>query len=583
MRKKHLKLPATEPGGDKTTEDFRALSHQILHYASRGVPRINFLEDVSKKLMDFSGCDSVEIRLKDSEDPIRFEFMRRTGRTFNFEIMRCVQHEDGTITCPIEGGSEESERLCGDVMCGRIDRSRPFFTKKGSYWSSERGISSAFSQDRGPKPNGRYNSITVIPLSVADENIGLLQLKSSKPNYFTQSEIEAYERVARNLGVALIYQRAQAALHERVKELTCLHRIAQVSAQPDVSLRDILQGIVQLLPPAWQYPEIASARITVDGCSYSTPDFKDYPQKQTSDIIVQTGKRGVVEIVYSQKKPELDEGPFLREERKLIDAVARQVALIVERKETEEDRARLQEQLRHADRLATIGQLAAGIAHELNEPLGTILGFAQLTKKSSGLSEQTRQDIGRIETASLHAREIIKKLMMFARQMPSKRTRLNLNSLVEDGLYFLESRCAKEGIELVRMLSPGLPDVTADPAQLHQVLVNLAVNAIQAMPHGGRLTVKTASSNDQVSLTVEDTGTGMSEEVLKQIFIPFFTTKDVGQGTGLGLPVVHGIVTSHGGSIKAESKPGHGSRFEVRLPAAQLGDTKESSQNDDGR
>jgi len=131
---------------------------------------------------------------------------------------------------------------------------------------------------------------------------------------------------------------------------------------------------------------------------------------------------------------------------------------------------------------------------------------------------------------------------MFARQMPSKRANVDLNSLVEDGLYFLESRCAKEGIELVRVLSPGLPDVTADPAQMHQVLVNLAVNAIQAMPNGGKLTVGTASSDDQVLLTVEDTGIGMSEGVLKQIFIPFFTTKDVGQGTGLGLPVVHGIV-----------------------------------------
>jgi len=261
--------------------------------------------------------------------------------------------------------------------------------------------------------------------------------------------------------------------------------------------------------------------------------------------------------------------------------VAKQVALIVERKKAEEDRVHLQDQLRHADRLATIGQLAAVIAHELNEPLGTILGFAQLTKKSSGLSEQTRQDIERIEMASLHAREVIRKLMMFARQMPSKRTKVNLNSLVEDGLYFLESRCVKEGIELVRVLSPGLPDVTVDPAQLHQVLVNLAVNAIHAMPDGGKLIVQTASSEDYVSLIIEDTGTGMSKEVLKQIFIPFFTTKDVGQGTGLGLPVVHGIVTSHGGSIKVESKPGQGARFEVQLPVAKLEDTEESNQNDD--
>jgi signal transduction histidine kinase len=111
-----------------------------------------------------------------------------------------------------------------------------------------------------------------------------------------------------------------------------------------------------------------------------------------------------------------------------------------------------------------------------------------------------------------------------------------------------------------------LPEIAVDPAQLNQVLVNLIVNALQVMPTGGRLIIRTLTGKKHISLIVEDTGIGMKEEVLKKIFIPFFTTKDVGQGTGLGLPVVHGIVTSHGGSIKVESKLNQGTRFEIQLP-----------------
>jgi len=370
---------------------------------------------------------------------------------------------------------------------------------------------------------------------------------------------------------------AKAALTERVKELTCLYGIAQVTGQPGLSLEEIIQHIVELLPPAWQYPETAFARIILDGISYTTQGFCECRQKQTAKIIVEGMPRGVVELVYADDKPDLDEGPFLKEERNLIDAVARQVALVIERKQAEEDKLKLHSQLLHADRLATIGMLAAGVAHELNEPLGNILGFAQLAKKCPGLPDSAEHDIGKIEAASLHAREIIQKLLVFARQAPPQKTHVNLNQVVEDGLYFFEARCAKEGIELVRKLSADIPEITADPGQLNQLLVNLVVNALQSMPGAGKITVQTRFCDHNVCLCVEDTGTGMSKEVLDKIFVPFFTTKDVGHGTGLGLPVVYGIVTAHGGSIKVDSKPGCGARFEIQLPVAEPDNTEKSA------
>jgi len=364
-----------------------------------------------------------------------------------------------------------------------------------------------------------------------------------------------------------------AALRERVKELTCLYRLAQLAERPGIALEEILQGTVELLPAAWQYPEVAAARITFNGRAYATANFREDRRTQSAPIMVNAQGRGRIDVLYTDERPELDEGPFLKEERSLIDAIARHIALIVERRQADDEKFRLQEQLRHADRLATIGQLAAGVAHELNEPLGNILGFAQLAQKHPDLPEQIAQDLEKIVATSLHARQIINNLMLFARQKPPQKTQVDLNAVVEEGLCFLESRCARNAITIVRALWPGLPEITADASQLRQVFVNLAVNAIQAMPGGGTLTVTTRRSGGCALLRVEDNGIGMSKPVLKSIFIPFFTTKDVNEGTGLGLPVIHGIVTSHGGTIHVESSPDRGARFDIELPLAADGKT----------
>ena len=358
------------------------------------------------------------------------------------------------------------------------------------------------------------------------------------------------------------------ALRERVKELTCLYRITQISDKLAVNPDQLFQQIVELIPPAWQYPEITAARLVINEKTYATPGFREEGQKQTAPILVEGRPLGSVTVVYTRPQPAQDEGPFLQEERNLLEVIAREVASLVERQNAEVEKGRLQKQLMHADRLATIGQLAAGVAHELNEPLSSILGFAQLAKQAPDLPAAAGPDLDKIVTASLYAREIVKKLLLFARQTPTFKGQIDLNSVVLEALGLFGPRFQKEGIELVKTLSPGLPLVTADPGQMTQVLVNLVVNAIQAMSHGGRLTVGTGAQEGYVTCIVEDTGLGMTEEILDRIFVPFFTTKDVNEGTGLGLPVVHGIITAHGGTIDVQSWPGQGSRFSIHLPLA---------------
>ena len=393
-------------------------------------------------------------------------------------------------------------------------------------------------------------------------------MKSRREGFFSPTDADSCETFAQTLALVLVNQHVQASLRERVKELTCLYQIGQLTELQDLGLDEVLGDIAALLPPAWQHPDIAAARIVLDGRSFATPNFDACVAKQAALLLIKREPRGCVEVGYVQEKPELDEGPFLEEERNLLDVVARQVSLLIERRQEAEDRKRLQIQLRHADRLATIGQLSAGVAHELNEPLGNILAFAQLARKEPELPRQAARDLDKIVTTSLHAREIIKKLMYFSRQMPPRKSRVNLNVLVEDGLYFLEARCLKDGVAIQRDFSPAIADIVADPSQLNQVLVNLVVNAIQAMPGGGMLKIATRGLGEQVALVVEDNGVGMTPQVMKHIFDPFFTTKDIHEGTGLGLPVVHGIVAAHGGTIEVESTPGRGSKFEVRLPLA---------------
>ena len=261
-----------------------------------------------------------------------------------------------------------------------------------------------------------------------------------------------------------------------------------------------------------------------------------------------------------------DGEPFLPEERNLLDTVASRIGMIVERHRAERDRASLIEQVRHADRLATIGQLAAGVAHELNEPLAAVLGLAQLARKEEGLPGSVAADLDRIVQAALHARDVIQKLLFFARRMPPARAAVRLSQIVEEALGLLDGPIRGAGVEVVRSLQAELPDVVADPSQIRQVLVNLILNAVQAMPRGGRLTIETRVENGTAVISVGDEGPGMSEKVLGQLFTPFFTTKDVGEGTGLGLAVAAGILSAHGGTIRAESEPGRGSRFDVRLP-----------------
>jgi len=225
-----------------------------------------------------------------------------------------------------------------------------------------------------------------------------------------------------------------------------------------------------------------------------------------------------------------------------------------------------QEGLIRSEKMVTVGRLAAGLAHELGNPLGAVLGFVHLLRDSD-LPESTRLDfLQRMENELSRMDAIIRALLDFARPAKTKPEAVDLNQIVADGLALTEVQKWRQGLEVTSEAAPELPPARGEANRLTQVLLNLLANAGQAMSGRGRLTVATGRKGDEVFMTVSDNGPGIAEEDLPHIFEPFFTRKEPGQGTGLGLSVSLSIVESFGGRIEVQSQPDQGATFTVFLP-----------------
>ena len=231
-----------------------------------------------------------------------------------------------------------------------------------------------------------------------------------------------------------------------------------------------------------------------------------------------------------------------------------------------------QKQLIQSEKLNALGQLAASVAHEINNPLAGVLVYAKLlSKKLTGGSlgkEEGLEDLGKIETAINHCSHIIRSLLDFSRQSEPVLKPVTVSSVIDGVMSLVGHQAEMKNIEVVRDEVNPSPVVVADFQQLQQVLVNLFVNAIQAMPANGRLTIRYAlEDNSWVNISVEDTGCGIPPENLDKLFTPFFTTREEVKGVGLGLAVSYGIIERHGGRIEVQSEVGKGSIFTVILPA----------------
>jgi two-component system, NtrC family, sensor kinase len=229
---------------------------------------------------------------------------------------------------------------------------------------------------------------------------------------------------------------------------------------------------------------------------------------------------------------------------------------------------RTQDELLHKEKLASMGQLAAGVAHEINNPLGSILLFAEILHKETPETDtRRREDLRMIMQETLRCKKIVSGLLNFARQQDVLAQESDIHDILQQAIAGVAHQPSFVPVQIVKRFAPDLPPVQADPSQLLQVFVNLLNNSAEAMPQGGTITLETRRQGQEaIEIALGDTGTGIPEENLSKLFNPFFTTKPVGKGTGLGLSIVYGIIKMHRGQISVASELNRGTTFTITLP-----------------
>jgi len=455
----------------------------------------------------------------------------------------------------------DQKRLLGSYLPDLFDP----FTKQRveALLRSTKNKPSEIGIDRPVKINGSLLAMKNLPLKEEPSTTIILI-----------SDVSSQKRVEETL------RKQRRDLRERVKELNCLYRISHLVEKPEISLEEIIQGTIDLIPPYWQYPELTCARATLEAQIFTTGNFRETNWKLSSDITLHGKKIGTLEVFNMGDTSEIEDEPFHKEEKNLLNAISERLGGIIERKRIEEEKSKLQERLQQAQKMEAVGTLAGGVAHDFNNLMMGILGNVSLMLYGINYSHPHYEKLKNIEDAIQRSTKLTSQLLGYARKGKYEVKPINLNQIAEESSETF-GRTRKE-ITIHKEFAEDLFALEADENQIQQVLLNLYINAADAMPGGGDLYLKTLNVTHKemedkpynpkpgsyVFLKVTDNGIGMDNQIIERIFDPFFTTKKMGQGTGLGLAAVYGIIKGHGGFVDVESKKGRGTAFSIYLPAS---------------
>jgi PAS domain S-box-containing protein len=418
-------------------------------------------------------------------------------------------------------------------------------------------------ENRLPEYDGTpFRAVVAVPLRSAGEVVGVIGIGRRDARRFREAEVALLERFAGLASLAL----ANASLYAALEESETLYR-GIVEASTDLICLTGFDGVIQMISPSVQRilgrpPEELVGRglaelVHPPDLEAAAATFAAAMTGPTSLILRALRGDGTLVTLESTTTPVA--GPDGTPDR--ILSMVRDIT----------EREHLQEQLRQSQKLESIGRLAGGVAHDFNNLLTAIRGYAELLLLDLAVGTPAHESATEIARAASRAADLTGQLLAFSRKQVLRPQRLDLNEVVA-GMSSLLARTLGEDVELRTELEPELRPTLADPTQVEQVVLNLGVNARDAMPQGGRLTIRTANldldTGPHVALVVADTGQGMDAATAERIFEPFFTTKEVGAGTGLGLATVHGIVAQSGGTIDVTTEPGVGTIFTVCLPSA---------------
>ena len=354
-------------------------------------------------------------------------------------------------------------------------------------------------------------------------------------------------------------------LKERIKELTCLYEVSSIIVNNDYKELDkTLYSIALSVRRALQFNQDTIVEIQSSPFHLISSALPRNSVIIESNIKIFNEPKGSIKIHYPAKK--YKEEDFLKEEIILLKTVAVNIGDLLERAAIRENEAVVKRKMEHADRLSILGEITAGIAHELNTPLANILGFAELLKNKEIPDSQSSKDLEKIINSSIYSREVVKKLMFFACEMPQNMTEVDIVPVVRDAMNLLDSTFNKNEVTYKVQLPKEEVFMKVDTIQLTQVIFNLVLNAIYFSPKDGQIKLRLTQTPTKIVLRICDEGPGIIPENVGKIFQPFFTTKGVGNGSGLGLSVVHGIIKGHRGTIEYKSDNPTGAIFTITFP-----------------
>ena len=571
----------------------QALAMQVLATLNRGNDVSRLIGDILQLIKTGLDVEAVAIRLREGD---AFPYCEVSGFPPDFiesKLHLCSCDPDAENRRGQDGGTIPV-CMCGVVVSGIVDSSKSYFTGRGSYWTN----SSTELCNLAPGADGSVpswnrcsrdgdESIALIPLRAGADIIGLIQLCDHRKGLFTRETIEFLEGLSASIGIAVARRRAVEALRLSEARVRALFE-----ASPDALFVVGPDGLyTEVNPVAVSRTGFSREELLATGpAGLAAPDLTSQVpgyllQAQKGTVVFewrQRHKNGVeipVEVVAS---------PLVFDGKPCVFSVVRDMT---ERKRAEHEHQELQKQFLQVQKMDAIGRLAGGIAHDFNNLLMVINGRCDLLLKQLHAIDPMRESITEITDAGHRAAALTRQLLAFSRKQVTQPRVLDLNSEVQKATNMLR-RLMGEDIDLITELDPHVGMVMVDPGQIGQVLMNLAVNARDAMPTGGTFVIETANvyldssyagghvevkPGPYVRLTVSDSGIGMNEEVRSHLFEPFFTTKKPGEGTGLGLATVFGAVKQAGGAIWVYTEPGDGTTFKIHLPRIDAAATYEEA------
>jgi signal transduction histidine kinase/CheY-like chemotaxis protein len=472
-----------------------------------------------------------------------------------------------------------------------------------------------------------YRAVLDVPILLRGEVIGVLSVLSRAPRPFSEEDAALLIELAGHVAVAIDRTNLVRELKGRLAESETLLSVSQ-AVSSTLDLTEMMRRVAKATANALGADMVGAYLADADGrflrpiAGYRVPtplrDSDPIPLEGHAFLETAWARQQPVASPDAAADPRLDRSAFARfphrsivfipmivkgepigglfaiwfedrrvvtdDEFRLVEGIARQAAVAIENSRLYEGVKRqmaelkqTQAQLVQSTKLAAIGELAANIAHEINNPLTTVLGFASFLAERLEPGAPGRDELQLIQEEAARARDIVRDLLQFSRQSENLPAMTDLNVIVDQVVGMLRRQGVTDDVTLAEEYGADLPLVEVDVARIKQVFLNLISNAVYAMPDGGTLAIRTAAVGEQVHVAFRDSGTGIAPEDLPRIFDPFFTTKPDVSGTGLGLSVSLGIVESHGGTIEVESELGRGSTFTVKLPVDQRATSQATS------